>query len=249
MSNTETLKQLSNIIFFDIETVPLTERLDQLPESLQSLWLSKFETLRQRKVEDIKTVSDDQNYFDNAGVYSEFARVVCISVGIFAPDGDRLTFRLKSFASDNESLILKEFAEILNSRSRQTAVKLCGHNIKEFDVPFVCRRMLINNLSIPAVINVAGKKPWEVPFIDTLELWRFGDYKNYTSLKLLTTILGIPTPKDDIDGSKVATVYYREQNLARIARYCQKDVLATARLYQRLNYLPLIADEDVVFVN
>ncbi len=165
------------------------------------------------------------------------------------PDGDRLTFRLKSLAADNESLILKEFAEILNGRSRQTAVQLCGHNIKEFDVPFVCRRMLINNLSIPAVINVAGKKPWEVPFIDTLELWRFGDYKSYTSLKLLTTILGIPIPKDDIDGSKVATVYYREQNLARIARYCQKDVLATARLYQRLNSLPLIADEDVVLVN
>lgn len=250
MNNTEALKQLSNIIFFDIETVPLTEHLDQLPEALQSLWLSKFETIRQRKGDSFDcTISDDQNYFDHAGIYSEFGRVVCISVGIFAFEGDRLTLRLKSFASDDERQILTEFADILNSCSRRTTVQLCGHNIKEFDVPFVCRRMLINDVAIPTVINVAGKKPWEVPFIDTLEQWRFGDYKSYTSLKLLATILGIPTPKDDIDGSQVATVYYRELNLARISQYCQKDVLATARLYQKFNRLPLVADEDVVFVN
>jgi DNA polymerase elongation subunit (family B) len=143
-------------------------------------------------------------------------------------------FRTKSFAGDDEQKLLNDFAELLAKFCSTKEHTLCGHNIKEFDIPYICRRLLINNIQLPAVLQIAGKKPWEISFIDTLELWKFGDYKNYTSLKLLTAIFGIPTPKDDIDGSQVAEVYYKEKNIERIALYCQKDVVATAQVFLRM---------------
>ena len=125
---------------------------------------------------------------------------------------------------------------------------LCGHNIKEFDIPFICRRTLINGLALPQIFQISGKKPWEISFIDTLELWKFGDFKNYTALKLLTAVFGIPTPKDDIDGSQVATVFYKENDIERISLYCQKDVLATAQVFLKLNGLELIKSNNIQFI-
>ena len=171
-------------------------------------------------------------------------KVVCISVGFIYFKDKEMYIKVKSFAGDDEIQLLNDFAAMME---KQPQYYLCGHNIKEFDIPFLCRRMLVNGITIPLSMNVAGKKPWETTFIDTLELWRFGDYKNYTSLRLLTAIFGIPTPKDDIDGSMVADVYYNEKNIKRISNYCEKDVVATIRLYLRMNNHPTIDDAHIEY--
>jgi DNA polymerase elongation subunit (family B) len=158
-------------------------------------------------------------------------------------------FRTKSFSGDDERLLLIEFTHLIAKFCTTKEHTLCGHNIKEFDIPYICRRMLINGLALPSIFQIAGKKPWEISFIDTLELWKFGDYKNYSSLKLLTAVFGIPTPKDDIDGSQVASVYYNEKNLKRIATYCQKDVLATAQVFLRMNGFDLIKEDNIEHVS
>lgn len=236
------------ILFLDIETVPQTGQLNEMPYELQKLWNEKFEAQRRRMPDRYSELEDAASvYTKEAGIYAEFGRIVCISVGIEVVRNGELYFRLKSFASDNEAALLRDFATMLN-KTFTPEHNICGHNIKEFDVPYIARRMLINGISLPDSLNIAGKKPWEVRFLDTLELWRFGDYKNYTSLKLLTAVFGIPTPKDDIDGSQVAEVYYQENNLDRIAIYCEKDVLATAQLFRKMNGLPLIEEKNIEIV-
>ena len=109
--------------------------------------------------------------------------------------------------------------------------------------------MVIHGIELPRVLNLFGKKPWEVPHLDTLQLWKFGDFKHYTSLSLLTEILGIPSPKDDIDGSDVAQVYYKEKNLARIVRYCEKDVLSLAQVILRFLSKPLLKEDQIVWLS
>ena len=185
--------------------------------------------------------------YERAGIYAEFGKIVCISVGfVYRLPDKQLAFRTKSCFGDDEKELLAKFSEALKrfAMQRNTMI-LCAHNGKEFDFPYIARRMLVNGLALPAAFDIAGKKPWEVPFIDTMELWRFGDYKNYTSLKLLTHIFGIPSPKDDIDGSQVAGVYWKDKDLPRIVRYCEKDVLAIAQLLLRYKGLKLIATENV----
>ncbi|MDR1542817.1 MAG: 3'-5' exonuclease [Prevotellaceae bacterium] len=241
---------LEKILFLDIETAPQTEFLAELPENLQKLWKEKVETLKQRMPDKFpENFSDDENFFKNAGVYSEFSKIICISVGCFyRKSNNEQFFRVKSFAGADEKRLLSDFSAMLRKFMTTKEHLVCGHNIKEFDIPFICRRLLINGLVIPDSINAAGKKPWETSFVDTLELWRFGDYKNYTSLKLLTAVFDIPTPKEDIDGSQVADVFYKEGNIERISVYCQKDVIATARLYQKLNSLPMIDEKKIEIV-
>jgi DNA polymerase elongation subunit (family B) len=169
---------------------------------------------------------------------------VCISVGFIFSKTDNYYIKIKSFYGDNENKILEDFGELLNSKfSKPEQFKICGHNIKEFDIPFLSRRMLINAVKLPEILNIAGKKPWEIMhLLDTMEMWKFGDYKNYTSLALLATILGIKSPKDDIDGSMVGKVYYEEHDIERIVTYCEKDVKTVAQIYLKMNYLPLIED-------
>jgi len=241
-------QKIDKILFLDIETVPQTAELNQLPYELQKLWEEKFEAQRRRMPDRYPADANAENsYTKDAGIYAEFGRIVCISVGyIYSNNGER-SMRIKSFASDNEAQLLRDFATLLN-KMITTEHNLCGHNIKEFDIPYIARRMLINAIDLPDILNISAKKPWEVRFIDTLELWRFGDYKNYTSLKLLTAVFGIPTPKDDIDGSQVAGVYYKEKNLKRIATYCEKDVLATCQLYLRLSGLPLLEEKNIEII-
>ena len=125
---------------------------------------------------------------------------------------------------------------------------LCAHNGKEFDFPFLARRILVNELPLPAILDSAGKKPWETQYLDTMELWKFGDYKHYTSLELLAALFGIPTPKDDINGADIHRVYWEDHDLERIRIYCQKDVLTIARLFLKFQQQPGIEDEDVVYV-
>ena len=232
----DTLKPaLDKILFLDIETVPQTASIDELSPEMKHLWEDKFAIIKARMPEKYsEEATADYGYQNGAGIYAEFAKIVCISVGVIYFKGSEKHIRTKSFAGHDEVKLLHDFALMASKFLVSAQHYVCGHNIKEFDIPFICRRMLVNGLTIPSALDVSGKKPWETSFIDTLELWKFGDFKNYTSLKLLTAIFGIPTPKDDIDGSQVASVYYNEKDVNRISLYCEKDVVATAQVYLRL---------------
>jgi len=241
-----TTADLQKIMFLDIETVPQTSSFSELSDEMAELWEEKFQKLRIRMPEKYKeNISASEAFSSSAGIYSEFGKIVCISVGFIYFHGETMYFRTKSFASDDEKIILKNFSDLISKFCSSKDNMLCGHNIKEFDIPYICRRMLINGLELPPVFQISGKKPWENNFLDTLELWKFGDYKNYTPLKLLTAVFGIPTPKDDIDGSQVAQVYYHEKDIERIAMYCTKDVVATAQFFLRINGFQLISPENI----
>ena len=184
-------------------------------------------------------------FFYCAGIYAEFGKIICISCGLIYGSGEQKKMTLKSFSGDNEAIILHEFSEMLRKWSGGEAKYLCAHNGKEFDFPFLCRRYIINQLPLPSLLNIAGKKPWEIPHLDTMELWKFGDFKSYTSLNLLAHALGISTPKDDIDGSMVWEVYWHHKNLPRIVNYCQKDVVTVAQIFLRLNNESLLKPEQI----
>jgi len=241
--------ELQKIMFLDIETVPQTADFKELGEELCHLWEDKFNLIHKRMPEKYTDETTPAEAFNNsAGIYSEFGKIVCISVGFIYYPNETMHFRTKSFSGNDEKQILLEFSDLIAKFCTTKDHTLCGHNIKEFDIPYICRRMLINGIKLPSIFDIAGKKPWEINFIDTLELWKFGDYKNYTALKLLTAVFGIPTPKDDIDGSQVAAVYYKEKNIDRIALYCQKDVVATAQVFLRMNGLALIRPDNIQFI-
>jgi uncharacterized protein YprB with RNaseH-like and TPR domain len=232
--------QLENVLFLDIETVPEQENYNTLDEDLQHLWEQK--TQYQRK--------DDftpEEFYDRAGIWAEFGKIICISVGYFTFKSDIRTFRVTSFFG-TEDKILKDFSNLLNNHFNQPQHVLCGHNAKEFDFPFIARRMIINQIPIPQKLNLFGKKPWEVAHLDTMELWKFGDYKTFTSLKLLTKVLGVPSPKDDIDGSQVGHVFYVEKDIDRIITYCEKDVIAVAQVLLRLRREELLIDEEIIHI-
>jgi 3'-5' exonuclease len=228
--------QIEKLLFFDIETVSQKKSYTVLEEPVQKLWGHKHQYLRNEEENDFNS-----SYANNAAIYAEFGKIICISCGFFVGN----EFRVKSFYGDDEKEVLLAFASLLES----TKYILCGHNIKEFDVPYICRRLLINQLPLPRVLDIGGKKPWEVDYVDTLQLWKFGDYKAYTSLNLLANIFNIPTPKDDIDGSMVGQVYWQENDLNRIVLYCQKDVVSVARLVQKWKGEELLRDEDVQIID
>ncbi len=233
---------IQNILFIDIETVSGASTYNDLSQEMQHLWSEK--TKWQRKDE----FTAEDYYHQRAGILAEFGKIVCISVGFIHYGDGMQTFRLKSFYNHHEEILLGEFAQLLNSKHFNHAKQLlCGHNSKEFDIPYICRRMLINGVDLPRILQIAGKKPWEIQHLDTMELWKFGDYKHYTSIKLLCAIFNIPTPKDDIDGSMVSQVYWQENDLKRIAKYCEKDVLATAQIFLRYRNEKLLRDDQVSF--
>lgn len=228
--------KIEEVLFLDIETVPLVYNYTDLPDPMRKLWDAKVR---------MKEESPDFLYNSSAGVMAEFSKIVCISVGFLK---DKI-FRIKSFYGDDEKLLLQQFGYMIEKYFNKPVQQLCAHNGKEFDFPFIGRRMLVNGVRIPEKLNIAGQKPWEVKLLDTMELWKFGDRKSYTSLSLLAAIFNIPTPKDDIDGSDVARVYWEERDLARIVTYCQKDVLTVAQLLLRFRNEPLIQQEAVMIAN
>ncbi len=232
--------RLDNILFLDIETVPEQENFDLLDDEMKTLW--ELKTQYQRK-EDIS----GEQFYDRAGIWAEFGKIVCISVGYFINKGDIRNFRVTSFFGD-EKKILKDFSNLLDNHFNQPQHVLCGHNAKEFDIPFIARRMIINDISIPNKLNLFGKKPWEIPHLDTLELWKFGDYKHYTSLKLMCKVLGIPSSKGDIDGSQVGHVFYVEKDIDRIITYCEKDTIAVAQIFLRLRKEALLIEEEIIHI-
>ena len=232
---------LNNILFLDIETVPQHEHWEDVPEETQHLF--ELKTQYQRKEE-----YTAEQFYERAGIWAEFGKIICISVGYFVEKEGNYQLRVTSFADKNEAALLTNFKELLDSHFNMKKHLLCAHNGKEFDFPYIARRMVINAIKLPQKLNLFGKKPWEVPHLDTMELWKFGDYKHYTSLNLLTHILGVPSPKQDIDGSEVAHVYYKEKDIDRIIRYCENDTIAVAQLLLRFNNLPILEEKNILQV-
>lgn len=233
---------ITKILFLDIETVPQFPSFDQVPERWKALW--------EKKSNNIKRDSDltvDELY-PRAGIYAEFGKIVCISVGYFSSSGRSYQFRVKSFYSHNEVDLLNDFCKMVTKHFNNPDDLLCAHNGKEFDFPYIARRCVINKIAMPEMLNTAGKKPWEIRHLDTMELWKFGDYKSFTSLDLLAASFNIPTPKDDIDGSQVWKVYWEDNNLERIQMYCQKDVITVAQLLLSFRGENLLIEEDIIVV-
>ncbi|MEC5394613.1 3'-5' exonuclease [Bergeyella sp. RCAD1439] len=225
---------IEKVLFLDIETVPQEPSWDTLNDTERKLWEKK--THYQRKDE----VSPEEFYGQRAGIMAEFGKIICISVGMLEKNGK---LRIKSYASDNEKKLLESFGALFN-KPRLRDVILCAHNGKEFDFPWISRRFLINGMPPPVPFQMFGKKPWEIPHLDTMELWKFGDYKSFISLELMAHIFGIPTPKDDIDGSMVSSIYYIEKDLFRIVKYCEKDVLTLANVFRRMRQEDLLQRHD-----
>lgn len=230
---------LTQILFFDIETVPLSSDFQSLTEEDKFLWDEKTRTIRNDQT--------PEEFYERAGIWAEFGKIVCISVGYFSVKDGR-EFRVRSFVGE-ERKILTDFADLLSRFFVKKNRFLCGHNAKEFDIPFVARRMVINKIPLPEPLNLFGKKPWEVAHLDTLELWKFGDYKSYISLKLLAHILGVPSPKDDIQGSEVRKVFYQDNDIQRIASYCEKDTIAVAQIFLRFKGDVLLTPNEIHYVS
>lgn len=228
---------IEKILFLDIETVSQHKNYDDLDDRMKQLWNKKAELLRKNQEQ------TPESLYNQAAIYAEFGKIICISIGFFTGK----TFRVKSFFGEDEKILLEEFKELLVNKFNDPYWVLCAHNGKEFDFPYISRRMLINGIKLPKILDLQGKKPWEVAHIDTMELWKFGDYKNYTSLALLSAIFNIPTPKDDISGSEVGSIYWNENDLERIIKYCQKDVIAIARLFQKYRGEKIVDEDNIIY--
>ena len=229
---------MEHILFLDIETVSTVETYTQLDVRMQQLWDKKVEKLK------FKEEQTPEKVYKNAGIYAEFGKVVCVSVAYIKNN----KLRIKSFQSEEEKTLLQDFADLLHNYFSKHHHCLCAHNGKEFDFPYLCRRMLVNGVTIPEILNVSGKKPWETRFLDTMELWRFGDYKHYTSLDLLAAIFNIPSPKEDTDGSMIHELYWQLKDYQRIKKYCEKDVLTVVQLFLRYQGKELLQDNQIVFL-
>ncbi len=235
------IPELRDILFIDIETVAFTDDYSSIDERLKTQWSRKANFFRRDGM-----LTDEQLFHERAGIYAEFGKIVCIAVGRYVDhESGELGLKTKVYHNHDESALLLEFRQMIEKFDAAN-LRLCAHNGKEFDFPYLCRRMLINSISLPAVLNLSGKKGWEIPHLDTMELWKFGDYKHYTSLDLLAALFQIPSSKDNIDGSQVNHVYYHDKDLERISEYCRADVVVLAQLFLKLKGYPLIADHNIV---
>ena len=231
---------LEHILFLDIETVPEVAEYAQLDDTKKELWEHKSQYQRKEEF-------TAEEFYERAGIWAEFGKIICISVGYFLiKDGVR-NFRVTTFQGDEEK-ILNDFIRLLNEHFSRPKNLLCAHNGKEFDFPYIARRLIIKGITLPYKLDLFGKKPWEVPHLDTLELWKFGDFKHYTSLKLMANVLGIPSPKEDIDGSMVRDVYYEEGDLDRIVAYCELDVITLAQVFLRLRNDELLPEDQIIHI-
>ena len=224
----------------DIETVPENESFEALDGAKKELWDQKSKYQR-------KDEFTAEEFYERAGIWAEFGKIICISVGYFHFKGAVRSFRITSFHGD-EVKLLEDFKNLLFTHFSSAKHLLCGHNAKEFDFPYIARRMIIHGIELPYKLNLFGKKPWEIPHLDTMELWKFGDFKHYTSLKLMAHVLGIPSPKGDIDGSMVRDVYYKDGNIDRIIKYCEKDVITVAQVFLRLRNEELLTEDQIIHI-
>jgi 3'-5' exonuclease len=233
---------IQNILFLDIETVPMVAKYEDMPLHIKNHWNRKAEIIRKSENDTPETL------FERAGIYAEFGKIICISVGFIKTIDKHEIIRIKSFYGDDEKLLLQDFINLLTMHFNKKENLLCAHNGKEFDYPYIARRILINGLEMPNIFDLSNKKPWEIQHLDTMELWKFGDYKNYTSLDLLASVFNIKSPKNDISGADVAGVYWKEKDLPRIVTYCQNDVLTVAQLFLRYQGKPLLSLDEIVFI-
>jgi DNA polymerase elongation subunit (family B) len=238
---------ITNILFLDVETVSGEKKFEDLNEEMQYLWRLKAAQISRIPAADLDDEACAARYSEKAAIYAEFGKIVCISVGLIVKENDEYNIRLKSFKGYDEAVLLTDFAELMTQYFNDPAKHyLCGHNLVEFDVPYICRRMVIHSVKHPTLLQLHGKKPWETKYLlDTMTLWKFGDYKHYSSLKLLTGIFGIPSPKDDIDGSQVGKVFWEEEDLDRIAIYCEKDVVAVIQILMKFKRMDIFAPEKI----
>ncbi len=232
--------KLEHILFLDIETVPQFADYDTLENPTKLLWEAKTKYQRKENF-------TPKEFYDRAGIWAEFGKIICISVGYFKQKEDPRNFRVTSFYGE-EADILKDFKNLLETHFNKSNHLLCAHNGKEFDFPYIARRMVILGIDLPEKLNLFGKKPWEVPHLDTLELWKFGDYKTFTSLSLMAHVLGIPSPKNDISGEQVRDVFYKEKNIDRIVAYCEKDTVTVAQIILKLRNQDLLSASEVLSV-
>jgi predicted PolB exonuclease-like 3'-5' exonuclease len=234
---------IEDILFIDIETAPQKPEFSELADHFKVLWDKKSGFFRDEN-------QNAADVYDRAGIYAEFGKIICISAGVIIQKNGERYYRVKSFHDPEEKKLLLDFNAMLEKFMSNPGKKLCAHNGQEFDYPYIARRTLINGLRLPKILDVSGAKPWEIKdrLMDTLQMWKFGDYKNYTSLDLLCAVFNIPTPKDDIDGSQVARIYYQEGDIDRIIRYCEKDTLALANLMLRYKGEPIIPIENLLVV-
>lgn len=236
-------KKVKNILFLDLETIAAHESYGRLPERMQQLWGKRAAQIRKRA--EYEEWSNEDLYYSQAGISAEFGRIACIAFGgIYFNDNEEPAFKVASFSHDDEAGMLLAFKSLLERYSQDQLV-LCAHNGKEFDFPFLCRRMLINGIELPRALQLSGKRPWEILHQDTMELWKFGDYKTYTSLDLLAAVFGIPGSKGEMSGDQVTSVYYEERDLEKICRYCREDVVVLAQLYLKMNFQPTIKEENI----
>lgn len=227
------------LLFIDIETVPFSDNYDSLDEDWKEMWMKKAKWI----LKDGQSI--EEVWFERAGIFAEFGKIVCISMAYFHSEEKEL--RLKSFYDNDEQKLLKEFSDVMNAHfSDLNRFSFCGHNVKEFDIPYISRRLVANSFGLPRMLNLHGFKPWEVNHLDTLELWKFGDRKNFTSLRMLTKLMDIPSPKSAMDGSDVASVYWKKKDLESIATYCQQDVIAVAQIIRKFMDQELIADDKII---
>ena len=239
----ETTKNFKNTLFIDIETVSGSENFSSISNKMKDFWVKKAKNLV-----NLANISLEEMYFERAALYAEFGKIIVVGMGfLFVNKQGELSLKVKTISNADEKELLVEFIDFINKTYKSRELTLVAHNGKEFDFPYLCRRMLANRLEIPKSLQLQGKKPWEIIHQDTMEMWKFGDYKSYTSLELLASLFGIPTPKDDIDGSMVADVYYREKDLKRIVNYCLKDVVTLAQLFLRMMNVPKISEENIIF--
>jgi predicted PolB exonuclease-like 3'-5' exonuclease len=233
---------MKNILFLDIETIPQYEKYELMDEKWKKLWDKKCAQLRHSD-------NDTPEFlYNRAGIYAEFGKIICISVGYLIPKESQFQLRITSFAGDDESKILEDFFGLIRKSFNKKHHLLCAHNGKEFDYPYICRRAVVNGLNIPQILDISNKKPWEVNHLDTLQMWKFGDYKSYTSLDLLAALFDIPSPKDNIDGSQVMEVYYQEKNLKKIVDYCEKDVSTLVNVYLKIKNNAIINDSEILYI-
>lgn len=233
---------MENILFLDVETVPLTYKYNDLGTYEKQLWDSRIKYLEKEE----RTAK--QLYEEKAGVFAEFAKIVCISTAIVYKEKGKRRIRVKSFYDHDEKKVLEGFCELVDSHFNGPSYHLCAHNGREFDFPFLCRRLMVNSMKLPGILSINGKKPWETQLLDTMEMWRFGDYRNFTSLELLAHLFGVPSPKEDLRGEDVKHVYYKDGNLERISAYCKRDALTVAQLFLKFRNESIIPQEDIIFV-
>ena len=234
---------LKNILFLDIETVSCVSNYQELDDALKSLWDKKAATIKKDEQEEPSDL-----FFEKAAIYAEFGKIIVIGLGFVTFDEKGMpTLRVKALQGHDEKPLLQSFKEVLETGCQQNSLRLCAHNGKEFDFPYLCRRMLVQGIPLPPALDMTGKKPWEVAHLDTMEMWKFGDRKSFTSLHLLATLFGIASSKELMQGNEVNHYYYKEDNLAKIAAYCLQDVVVIAQLFLKMNCWQPIQPASIIF--